>query len=34
MRDIKEILEKYKNFDYIKEFNYRVLNSKRKEFSR
>lgn len=34
MRDIKEILEKYKNFDFTKEFNYRVLNSKRKEFSR
>lgn len=34
MKSLNEIKEKYKDFDFTKEYNFRILNSKRKEYSR
>lgn len=34
MRNFNEILEKYKTFDYTEEYNNRIKNYKRKEYSR
>ena len=34
MEFLNEIKEKYKDFDFTKEYNSRILNSKRKEYSR